>query len=106
MNDDLSLYDGNLDGFGELEGNWPVALLSAAYGYSRGAKFSALTAVLFGVLGYMYPYVSSALFTVDAFFVQESPSKRFAVAKVREAAERRAEKVRSLEKAARRRAAA
>lgn len=107
MNDDLSLYDGlDAAGLGELEGNWPVGLLAAAYGYSRGARFSVLTAALFGVLGYMYPYVSSALFTLDAFVVQESPSKRFLGERIREAADRRIEKVRLREKAERRRVAA
>lgn len=99
---DLSLFDGTLDDLGELSDNWPVALLSAAYGYSRGARFSAVTAAIYGVLGYLYPYASSVIFTLDAFLVQEGPSKRFAFEKIREAAERRMAKVAADEKRRRR----
>jgi hypothetical protein len=62
----------------DTAGNWPAALASAAYGYTRGNQFSPFNAAIFGFFGYQYPLLSTFLFAVDAVFVQETPAKRFA----------------------------
>lgn len=99
---DLSLYDANLNDLGAdddaFTGNWPAALASAAYGYTRGGHFSPFTAAIYGFFGYSYPLVSTLLFAIDAVFIQETPAKRFAAERIRDAAERRRLKVAAAEK--------
>lgn len=74
---------------GTALGNIPAALASAAYGYTRGGQHSVFNTVVFALFGYSYPLASTLFFAFDAVFIQETPAKRYAVEKFREAAEKR-----------------
>lgn len=56
----------------------PTALVSAAYGYTRGGLHSPLYAALFGFFGYQYPLISALIVSVDAVFLNNTPAARAA----------------------------
>lgn len=56
----------------------PLAIVSAAYGYTREGQHSALLAGLFGFFGYQYPLLAAAIVATDAVFVQGTPAGEFA----------------------------
>lgn len=61
-----------LEGLGEGENyNLPAAIVSAAYGYSRGRQHSPFNAALFGLLGYAYPILGAGIVAFDAVFLQD-----------------------------------
>jgi hypothetical protein len=85
-----------LEELAEEDGNLPAAIVSAAYGYSRGGNFSPLAAIAFGIAAYKYPVLSSVIVAADATLFQDTPARRFAAEQGRELLERRAAKVKRL----------
>lgn len=58
--------------------NFPAALASAAYGYTRNQHYSALYALLFGFFGLQYPLISTTIIALDAVFLNDTPAAQTA----------------------------
>jgi hypothetical protein len=57
-----------------MPANFPVAMVSAAYGYTRGGLHSPLYAALFGYFGWEWPLLSAAIVAFDAVLLNKNPA--------------------------------